>query len=188
MRGIHCRAHDLPRENRVSHQRAAVAVSGDLWRGAAHVEVDAAQQIAKIALHDGYRFGERLRLAAEELDGIGRIPRPRQIQRAGLLAHKQQAFCADHLARDEVSPPFAAQEAKCPVRKPGHRSQQHDRPPGGKDMLDHGASVGLGVGVAAGIAETLGSGVPRLEVSGFSSISVSSEMNQRAFALINLIL
>ena len=188
MRRLRCRRDDFPREDGIAHQCAAVAVSGDLRRGTTHVEVDAEQCFSQILLHDGDRLGQRLRFTAEELHAIRRVAFLRQIQRAGLLAHKEQSFCADHLAGDHVGAALPAQQAKRPVGKPRHRRQANSRPPRGKESIYHGASVGFGVGVAAGTGDSFGSGVPRLAMSGFSSNSVNSEMYQRAFMLMNLIL
>ncbi|MPN01708.1 hypothetical protein SDC9_148919 [bioreactor metagenome] len=123
MRAVDHRLDDASRERQVEHQGAAVAIACDLWRGAAHVEINESQLPAEIVLQNRNRVGQRLRLAAKELHAKRRILRLCKIQRPGLLAFVAQALGADHFGCDEIRPVFQTELAKRAIRKPRHRSE-----------------------------------------------------------------
>ena len=123
---------------RLAHHGAALAVSGDLRRGAAEVQVDE-RKAERLQLRR--RAGDELRLAAEQLkpaDSLARQAREQLDGVAVLAARIDPALRGEHLADRPRRALLKAEQAHRRVGHAGHRREA--RAAGQSDFADFHAS------------------------------------------------
>ena len=114
---------DLPREDGVAHEGAAVAAFDDLADRAAHVDI----QNVRPGERERHRRGLRhdLRLVAEDLRRDGAILRRAIEQRLGFFVAVDERAGADHLGAGERRPLPITETAEGRVRHARHRRERH---------------------------------------------------------------
>ena len=125
------RFDDPPGKSRVPHQCGAVAVSRDLRRRAAHVDIDDADLIGRDQRFEqpGDRFRNDRRIMPEELDAAGAFLARDGDQLLRFAVVVMQPARADHLREREIAALRDRKAAERAVRYPRHRREEHRRRP-----------------------------------------------------------
>ena len=110
----------LPAERRVQQQPAARAAAGDLGRGAAHVDVENVKLDVLLPYKQNC-LGHRLRLRAEQLDGVQAVGVLVPQQSQGFFIVEVQRLGAGHLADGPGRAVVGHQMAARRVGQAGHR-------------------------------------------------------------------